>query len=276
MAKKTNKQKQSPIVTQQPPVEAPTERLQEESQESNTTVALETETPLNEPTEASEEAIVFAELDFTPQETVVEVEEPLVIDKGGFSNPVEAVAMEIKEVRFLPVVEKLLFAGLLGGVLDKRYRPRISRIPFTVNILIPKDQAENWAMLEGIKTYDNEKQYNEAVLSSLDAIQFVEQLMEAGSKRCILTPQKAVRNSPRYMASLSSEAPFKGGAGVKVGAHKKTVYTEAELEALTTPELQTIGGWYGIKGKGKKTLIKEILNAIQTKQNGNADEETVS
>jgi hypothetical protein len=153
----------------------------------------------------------------------------------------------------------------LGAKINPNYRPQLKRVPYRVDLLIPIDMVDTFVNKTDVQEYDDNIQYNQASLSSLDVGRFVEQLLEAGEDGAILTPKKATNNFVTYAAALSNVAPFRDSATVRSAAVKR-YYTYKELHEFNLNTLKIVASWYKVRKQPKWLMVQQILKAQRERQ----------
>lgn len=222
----------------------------------------EREQALNELVEPSGESGLYAEDYPVMIATDADEEEDDIVA----SEPdVELVAIGIKGIDYIDCVRQILYAGSLGAKINHSSRPQLKRVPYQVDLLIPVDMLETFNSKADMQEYDENIQYNQASLSSLDAGRFVEQLLEAGENGAILTPKKATNNFVTFAAAISNVAPFKDSATVQSAAIKR-YYTYKELHEFKLNSLKIIASWYKVRKQPKWLMVQQILKAQRERQ----------
>ena len=105
------------------------------------------------------------------------------------------------------------------------------------------------------------------VVSTTDRSKFVEQLLEWGSKGAKLDGSIPRLNRIPYSARLDYCTEKKIPTGnflTYLVLEKHLTYTKQELEELTIDELREVSKVYGITGRDKTQIIREVLPAQNT------------
>jgi hypothetical protein len=213
------------------PLEASGEAITELSEEINTDVPVIVQEAVNELTEPSEPIV-----------------QPIILKDIVISN----VYAEI-------FLSEVIYAASLGAKLTPRHMPSVNMLPFTVKMQLAEDDFDEWKSKESVRSFQEEKQYNEVVVRSPDPITFFNTVIDLAEKGAIIKPKTVPQLRHPYSAKLLMREPINKSLNIHVKADK-VVYTKEELKEFDIHQLKIIGSWWGLTGRGKNALIKDILD----------------
>lgn len=190
---------------------------------------------------------------------VSNTEENVSTDSVGVVESIPKREIRIGGTNINTVVSDIMYAASLGAELVPRILPRISSLPYTVRLLIDEDKYEEYISKVSQPKWDQNTEYNRAVITSPNPLNFVKGLLEAGKRGAVLPNGKQVRVGSPYQAVLAIRNPIAETPSLSVGP-KKISYTKEELEQYDIYDLKLIGATLSLTGRGKAGLIKAILD----------------
>jgi len=178
------------------------------------------------------------------------------------NQPVAATLVHLRETKINTLVEKVMFASMLGGELYKN-GVQLNRVPFRANVLIPTSKVEQFLSGEGKLEYEEDFNYTQVVVKGVSAHLFLKRIMAVSKKGAVITPLKKAVNNNGFLVSLQCKAPVAQSASFQLAA-QKPVYTLDELRGMSAESLKIVCGWWKIPYKGK-TQSRIDISAIQNK-----------
>ena len=209
--------------------EAPTITLEEESNETDTEVAVTENVAVN----ASEEVL----------EGIVE-KTPAHFLFNGQNQPIPATLIIIREMRLQNLVDKVLYVANLGGDLFPQ-GIRLDSAPYICKVLLPTSLVEKYNNLEDKLVYDENKGYLDLVVKAANSPTFLKRLFKVGKKGAIISPGKTVTKVAGFAVSLKSLFPVEADGSVSVGVDKP-IYSVDDLKAMKSESLKIVSSWYGL------------------------------
>jgi hypothetical protein len=248
-------------------LQAPTEPLQEESGTPSTLVPPDTlESPIELIKTVEIDSDDIDEEENTPEqeETPSEDNIPTHVLYDGQGKPIPAkeillgFSKEKASYHLTTMVEEILYIASLGGDWNKSFFPRVKNLPFQVKMLIPEKNYQTYVDRNDMYTYDEDTEYKKVGISAVDTKTFMDQLVRFGKNGCIIAPNTAVLKSMRFSCTILTRSPVAPEHFIRVSANK-VKYTREELKDFDMEQIRTLGREYGLTGRGKNDLIKDIL-----------------
>jgi len=165
------------------------------------------------------------------------------------NQPVAATLMHLRETKINSLVEKVLFASMLGGELYKN-GVQLNRVPYRANVLIPTSKVQQFLSGEGKLEYEEGYPYTACTVKGISAHLFLKRVMAVSKKGAVITPLKKAVNNNGFLVSLQCKAPVAQSPSFQLAAHKPK-YSVDELKELSAESLRIVCSWYNIPYKGK-------------------------
>ena len=236
-------------------------------------VIVETDCPLLDnvinPTDGEEELINIIDSMETPPDQENPEDNYTEVDEDGdgvpehyvfdwANQPVAATLMHIRETKINSLVEKVLFASMLGGELYKN-GVQLNRVPFRANVLIPTSKVEQFLSGEGKLEYEEGYPYTACTVKGISAPLFLKRIMMVSKKGAVITPLKKAVNNSGFLVSLQCKAPVAQSASFQLAA-QKPIYTLEELKAMSAESLKIVCGWFQLPWRGKVQARIDLRN----------------
>lgn len=214
--------------------------------------------------EASQEPLqTFAELsDTLASPPPTEGLESLPIESEGVSD---ATVITISGVDLTKVMKDVVYAGYLGGVLDKTTFPRIQSVPFSVRIVLPNSKVELFNDKSNIKTFETDLEVIDAQVAVPDVMTFLNYCLNLGKRGYIHKENTIVQRNPCYIMKFVGRSPMQNVPFVQTSPNRPK-FTRDEMRNMAWEDLKYLGQqWYGTYHRNREQLIRQIDNAQNEK-----------
>lgn len=242
---KLKQQHKEPIMTdvKENSLEAPTIASEALSTETLADVSTSEQNAVNGLTEAVQAIVdpLPTQLLSLTEETELNVE--VTISKGDLSQ----------------LVKEVLIVASLGGDIAPKHLPRLSQHPKTIKMTLPVASADTYIQGEITGEEVEGEDYNTFVISSVDPLVFIREVIIAGQRGGIVKPGKTKFTSSVYSTHILVKNLLQTGPHIsQLG--KQIIYTKEQLKAYNLFDLKLIGAKYGVSHRGKDNLVKLILD----------------
>jgi hypothetical protein len=157
----------------------------------------------------------------------------------GIVNPQETIELNITKSDLGKLIEEVLYVSSLGGDIVTRHLPRLGVRPPFIRMSLPKLSEEAYNAREGYRVEVDGEKYNEFILSSVDPLIFIREVIDAGKRGGILKKGKA-----KFVGVYSCHILIKNVLEVGPNARalgEQIEYTSSELQEFSLFDLKLIG-----------------------------------